>query len=114
MLRARGVAISMDGKGRYLDNIFVERLWRSLKYEEIYLHVYDSPSEARAGVGRYFDFYNCRRPHQALGYQTPDAFHRGVRRAPARAASPPATPSPATRKSKPPQRDLTGVAALPT
>lgn len=80
VLRERGVAISMDGKGRYLDNIFVERLWRSVKYEEIYLHVYDTPQEARAGIGRYFDFYNTRRPHQALGYQTPDAFHRGLLR----------------------------------
>lgn len=78
VLRDHGVAISMDGKGRYLDNIFVERLWRSLKYEEIYLHAYDTPQEARAGIGRYFEFYNVRRVHQALGYQTPDAFHRGV------------------------------------
>jgi putative transposase len=77
-LRERGVAISMDGKGRCIDNVFVERLWRSLKYEEVYLHVYDSVSEARAGIDRYFVFYNERRPHQALGYQTPDAFHRSA------------------------------------
>jgi putative transposase len=76
-LRERGIAISMDGKGRCLDNVFVERLWRSLKYEEVYLHAYDSVPEARAGIGRYLAFYNDERPHQALGYQTPDAFYRG-------------------------------------
>jgi putative transposase len=76
VLRERGVAISMDGKGRCIDNVFVERLWRSLKYEEVYLHVYDSVLEARAGIARYFAFYNESRPHQALGYQTPDAFYR--------------------------------------
>lgn len=76
-LRDRGIAISMDGKGRYLDNVFVERLWRSVKYEEVYLHAYDSVAEARAGIGRYLAFYNEQRPHQALGYQTPAAFHRG-------------------------------------
>ncbi len=96
LLRQRGVAISMDGKGRYLDNIFVERLWRSVKYEEIYLHAYDTPQEARAGIGRYFDFYNTRRPHQALGYQTPDAFHRGL----ARSSSPGFAP---TRPQRIPQ-----------
>ncbi len=78
-LRDRGVAISMDGKGRCLDNVFVERLWRSLKYEEVYLHAYGSVAEARAGIGRYFTFYNGERPHQALGYQTPGAFYRGAR-----------------------------------
>jgi putative transposase len=76
-LRDRGIAISMDGKGRCLDNVFVERLWRSVKYEEVYLHAYDSVVEARAGIGRYLTFYNEQRPHQALGYQTPAAFHRG-------------------------------------
>jgi putative transposase len=81
VLRDLGVKISMDGKGRCIDNIFVERLWRSLKYEEVYLHAYDSVHEARAGIGRYFKFYNCRRPHQALGYQTPDAYYRGLARA---------------------------------
>jgi putative transposase len=77
-LRKRGIAISMDGKGRCLDNVFVERLWRSLKYEEVYTHAYDNAADARKGIGRYFDFYNHERPHQALGYQTPDAFHRGL------------------------------------
>jgi putative transposase len=78
VLRDAGVAISMDGRGRCIDNVFVERVWRSLKYEEVFLHAYDSMTEARAGIGRYFDFYNLERPHQALGYQTPDAFHRGA------------------------------------
>jgi putative transposase len=77
-LRERGIAISMDGKGRCMDNIFVERLWRSLKYEEVYLHAYDTVAQARAGIGKYLEFYNCERRHQALGYQTPDAFYRGL------------------------------------
>ena len=61
----------MDGKGRYLDNIFVERLWRSLKYEEVYLNVYQNGTEARNRIAAYLDFYNRERPHQALGYRTP-------------------------------------------
>jgi len=80
VLRERGIAISMDGRGRCLDNVFVERLWRSLKYEEVYLHVYDTVAEARAGIGHYFGFYNDERPHQALGYQTPAAFFDGARK----------------------------------
>jgi putative transposase len=79
-LRDRGIAISMDGRGRCLDNVFVERLWRSLKYEEVYLHAYDDVTEARAGIGRYLDFYNDERPHQSLGYQTPAAFYDGEAR----------------------------------
>jgi putative transposase len=81
VLIEHGVKISMDGKGRFIDNIFVERLWRSIKYEEVYLHAYESVAEARAGISRYLDFYNLERPHQALGYQTPDAFHRTLRQA---------------------------------
>jgi len=76
-LRAAGIRISMDGRGRCIDNIFVERLWRSLKYEEGYLHAYDDMREAHAGIGSYFAFYNTKRQHQALGYQTPEAFYRG-------------------------------------
>jgi len=71
-LAGYGIAISMDGKGAWRDNVFVERLWRSLKYEEVYLHAYDSVSEARASIGRYFDFYNRRRPHTSLDGATPD------------------------------------------
>ena len=78
VLLERGIKISMDGKGRYLDNIFVERLWRSLKYEEVYLHAYDSVAEARSRIGTYLRFYNEERFHQALGYQTPAAFHEGL------------------------------------
>jgi putative transposase len=70
-LAAREIAISMDGRGRCLDNIFIERLWRSLKYEEVYPKDYSLVSEARASIGRYFRFYNYERPHQSLGYRTP-------------------------------------------
>ena len=71
MLLEQGIQVSMDGKGRYIDNIFVERLWRSVKYEEVYLKAYGNGAEAKAGIGTYLDFYNQERPHQALGYQTP-------------------------------------------
>jgi putative transposase len=71
LLLAADVQISMDGKGRALDNIFVERLWRSVKYEEVYPNEYASPREARTGLSRYLTFYNHERPHQALNYQTP-------------------------------------------
>ena len=70
-LEAAGVRISMDGKGRFLDNIFIERLWRSLKYEEIFTKAYGSVPEARRGIGGWLSFYNDERPHQALGYRTP-------------------------------------------
>lgn len=70
-LATRGVRISMDGKGRYLDNIFIERLWRSLKYEEVYIKAYGSVAAARVGLGMWLAFYNDERPHQALGYRTP-------------------------------------------
>jgi putative transposase len=70
-LLAAGVTISMDGRGRALDNVFVERLWRSVKYEEVYLQDYGGMGEAQRGLGRYFGFYNAERPHQALGYRTP-------------------------------------------
>ncbi len=61
----------MDGKGRCVDNVLIERLWCTVKYEEVYLRAYESGSQARAGLGAYFDFYNTSRPHQALGYRTP-------------------------------------------
>ena len=70
-LLEEGIQVSMDGKGRYLDNILVERLWRSLKYEEVYLKAYQNGREARQGIDAYLDFYNRERPHQALGYRTP-------------------------------------------
>ena len=71
LLAASGARISMDGKGRYLDNIFIERLWRSLKYEDIYIKAYASVLEARRGIGGWLKFYNEARLHQALGYRTP-------------------------------------------
>jgi putative transposase len=75
MLERRAIKISMDGKGRALDNIFVERLWRSLKYEDIYIKDYVSVKEARDGIGKYFSFYNNERLHQSLDYRCPrDVF----------------------------------------
>jgi len=72
VLKREEIAISMDGKGCWRDNVFVERLWRSVKYEEVYLHAYASVPEARTGIGRYLDFYNSVRPHSSLGCRTPD------------------------------------------
>ena len=72
VLATNGIAISMDGKGAWRDNVFVERLWRSVKYEEVYLRSYESVSEARTSIGRYLDFYNGRRPHSSLDGITPD------------------------------------------
>jgi putative transposase len=75
-LETLGVRISMDGKGRFLDNIFIERLWRSLKYEEVFIKAYGSVPEARIGIGEWLTFYNDERPHQALDYRTPTTvFH---------------------------------------
>jgi putative transposase len=72
VLLTNGIKISMDGKGAWRDNVFVERLWRSVKYEEVYLHAYDSVADARVSLGRYLSFYNARRPHQSLDRRTPD------------------------------------------
>ena len=72
LLKDHSIRISMDGKGSWRDNVFIERLWRSVKYEEVYLHAYDTVSDSRAGIGRYFDLYNRRRPHSSLGRRTPD------------------------------------------
>jgi putative transposase len=77
LLKQHGVRISMDGKGRYSDNIFVERLWRTVKYEEVYLKAYSDGWEARVGLKAYFHFYNNQRPHQALGYRTPAEVFNG-------------------------------------
>ncbi len=75
-LESAGILISMDGRGRVFDNIFIERLWRSVKYEEVYLHSYDSVGEARESLGGYFEFYNRERLHQSLGYRTPqEVYH---------------------------------------
>jgi putative transposase len=80
ILLGAGIRISMDGRGRVYDNIFVERLWRSVKYEEVYLKDYDGVVEAREGLGGYFEFYNGERPHQALGYRTPREVYSGEER----------------------------------
>jgi putative transposase len=81
-LEAAGIAISMDGRGRFMDNIFVERLWRSIKYEEVHLKAYADGREARAGVGRWMEFYNHRRPHQSMSNQRPMTVWRdGMARA---------------------------------
>lgn len=81
-LKENGIQISMDGRGRWVDNVFVERLWRSLKYEEVYLKAYDSPRQAETEIGKYFQFYNERRRHQGLDRQTPDdVYFSGLQRA---------------------------------
>jgi putative transposase len=79
VLIKNGIAISMDGKGAWRDNVFVERLWRSVKYEEVYLRAYDTVSEARASIGRYLTFYNGRRPHSSLDGRTPDEAYFGIK-----------------------------------
>ena len=76
ILRGNGIRISMDGRGRWLDNVFIERLWRSLKYENVYLNAYETGSEARAGIGRWFAFYNQTRPHSSLPGITPERCYR--------------------------------------
>jgi putative transposase len=76
VLRRRQIAISMDGKGCWRDNVFVERLWRSVKYEEVYLHAYETVSDVRTGLARYFEFFNNRRPHQALARRTPTSVYQ--------------------------------------
>jgi putative transposase len=85
LLLKNDVAISMDGRGAWRDNVFVERLWRSVKYEEVYLRAYDSVTEARASLGRYLDFYNGKRPHSSLAARTPDQAYFG--NSPQRAAA---------------------------
>ena len=105
------VRISMDGRGRVFDNIFVERLWRSVKVEEVYLHDYQIVADARQGLGRYFPFYNQERPHQALGYRTPAEVYvapvgRGGSLAPLRCArgSAPLAPAACSRAMDPPKK----------
>jgi putative transposase len=74
-LKENGIAVSMDGRGRWRDNVFVERIWKSIKYEEVYLHAYNSVSEARARIGKYIEFYNSMRPHSSLKALTPDQVY---------------------------------------
>ncbi len=78
-LEAAGVSVSMDGRGRALDNVFVERLWRSVKYEDIYIRGYDTVPALHRGLATYFAFYNEERLHQSLGYRTPAAVYRGTK-----------------------------------
>ena len=85
LLKGHGIQISMDGRGSWRDNVFIERLWRSVKYEEVYLRAYESVSEARTGLGRYFEFYNPGRPHSSLGRMTPDQFYTKALSTPAAA-----------------------------
>lgn len=75
VLKSAGIVISMDGRGRALDNVFVERLWRTVKYEEVYLKEYENAGHAREELRRYFEFYNRERLHQALGYRTPESVY---------------------------------------
>ena len=77
VLEAEAIQISMDGKGRWIDNVFIERLWRSVKYENVYLHAYESGTELRKGLREYFEFYNVERSHQSLDYRTPDDVYYG-------------------------------------
>lgn len=77
-LKLNDILVSMDGKGRWADNVCIERFWRSLKYEMVYLHRFDTVSEAEDAIAKYIVFYNTKRPHQALGYMTPDEIFYGV------------------------------------
>jgi putative transposase len=86
-VQSAGVEVSMDGRGRWLDNRFIERLWRSVKYEDIYLQDYGGGLDAGRGIGRWFDTYNRERPHQALGYATPEEVYRSPESYGARPAS---------------------------
>src|SRR5260370_2977863 len=94
-LKRHGVMISMDGKGRCMDNIFVERLWRSLKYEEVYLNAYATVAEAKTGIGAWLSFYNEERQHQSLGYRTPRQIYQEGLWICGRSASPTGASSPA-------------------
>jgi len=78
VLKREGVTISMDGRGRAFDNIFVERLWRNVKHEDVYLNGYASMDELLLGLTKYFAFYNGERPHQALDYKTPDEVYQSI------------------------------------
>jgi putative transposase len=112
-LKRHGVIISMDGKGRCMDNIFVERLWRSLKYEEVYLHTYATVAEAKAGIGAWLDFYNTERQHQSLGYRTPRQIYQEGLWICGRSALPTGCASPASRASSE-SREMLAFAHIPT
>src|SRR5438094_8104779 len=103
----------MDGKGRYMDNIFVERLWRSLKYEEVYLNAYATVADAKAGIGCWLEFYNAERQHQSLGYRTPRQIYQEGLWICGRSAVPTGCASPASRASSE-SRQMLAFAHIPT
>jgi putative transposase len=113
VLERCGITISMDGRGRCMDNIFIERLWRSLKYEEVYLHAYASVAEAKAGIGAWLRFYNEERQHQSLGYRTPRQIYEQGLWICGRSAMPTGCASPASRVSSK-SGEMLAFAHLPT
>ena len=110
-LKRHDVTISMDGKGRCMDNIFVERLWRSLKYEEVYLNAYATVAEAKAGIGGWLEFYNAERQHQSLGYRTPRQIYQEGLWICGRSAVPTGCAPPASRAES---REMLAFAHIPT
>ena len=112
VLKAHGIKISLDGKGRCLDNIFIERLWRSLKYEDIYLHAYASVPEAKAGIAAWLHFYNEERLHQAHGYRTPRQIYEGQCRWTGSAA--PSGSAPLVCRAGSENKEMLTVAPMPT
>jgi putative transposase len=112
-LKDHGITISMDGKGRCMDNIFIERLWRSLKYEEVYLNAYANVAEARAGISAWLDFYNKERPHQNLSYCTPRQIYEEGLWICGRSAPPTGCASPASRASSE-RGEMLAFAHIPT
>ena len=112
-LKRHGITISMDGKGRCMDNIFVERLWRSLKYEEVYLNAYATVAEAKSGIGAWLSFYNDERQHQSLGYCTPRQIYEEGLWICGRSASPTGSASAASRASSE-SREMLAFAHIPT
>jgi len=112
-LKRHEIAISMDGKGRCMDNIFVERLWRSLKYEEVYLNAYVSVAEARTGIGAWLSFYNNERQHQSLGYRTPQQIYEESLGICGRSASPTGCASPVSR-ARSESGEMLAFAHIPT
>ena len=112
-LGTAGVRISMDGRGCWLDNVFVERLWRSLKYEEVYLHAYANVAAAKAGIGAWLRFYNEERQHQSLGYRTPRQIYQESLWICGRSALPTGCASPAYRASSE-SGEMLAFAHIPT
>jgi putative transposase len=112
-LKRHGITISMDGKGRCMDNIFVERLWRSLKYEEVYLNAYATVAEAKTGIGAWLSFYNDQRQHQSLGYRTPRQIYEEGLWICGRSASPTGSASPASRAGSE-SAEMLAFAHIPT